>query len=126
LDLFLIPSLSTTVYGADNSTSTWLAGLRPDSFPGATLGVQIAQAAKSIDSNILSPAATDGSSGSLDPNIPGYKSFTTEDMVKEAHKSGMLVKPWTVSFLYLGVCIRANRLIGQPTEHRGADLRMGS
>ncbi|KAF8707397.1 carboxypeptidase s, partial [Rhizoctonia solani] len=90
---------STTVYGVNNSTSTWLAGLRPDSFSGATLGVQIAQAAKSIDSNILSPAATDGSSGSLDPNIPSYKSFTTEDMVKEAHKSGMLVKPWTVNRL---------------------------
>ncbi|CAE6427926.1 unnamed protein product [Rhizoctonia solani] len=90
---------STTVYGVNNSTSTWLAGLRPDSFSGATLGVQIAQAAKSIDSNILSPAATDGSSGSLDPNTPGYKSFTTEDMVKEAHKSGMLVKPWTVNRL---------------------------
>ncbi|ELU41619.1 chitin synthase G [Rhizoctonia solani AG-1 IA] len=89
---------STTVYGVNNSTSTWLGGLRPDSFSGATLGVQIAQAAKSIDSNILSPAATDGSSGSLDPNTPGYKSFTTEDMVKEAHKSGMLVKPWTVRF----------------------------
>ncbi|KAG8689824.1 hypothetical protein FRC11_000339 [Ceratobasidium sp. 423] len=90
---------STTVYGANNSTSTWLAGLRPDSFPGATLGVQLAQAAKSIDSNILSPAATSGSSGSLDPNIPGYVTFTTEDMVKEAHKSGMLVKPWTVNRL---------------------------
>ncbi|CAE6538547.1 unnamed protein product [Rhizoctonia solani] len=90
---------STTVYGTNKSTSTWLAGLRPDSFPGATLGVQLAQAAKSIDSNILSPAATDGSSGSLDPNIPGYVSFTTEDMVKEAHRGGMLVKPWTVNRL---------------------------
>ncbi|CAE7137047.1 unnamed protein product [Rhizoctonia solani] len=90
---------SNTVYGQNKSTSTWLAGLRPDSFPGATLGVQIAQAAKSIDSNILSPAATDGSSGSIDPNIPGYISFTTEDMVKEAHKGGMLVKPWTVNRL---------------------------
>ncbi|CAE6506071.1 unnamed protein product [Rhizoctonia solani] len=90
---------SNTAYGVNNSTSTWLAGLRPDSFPGATLGVQLAQAAKSIDSNILSPAAIDGSSGSIDPNIPGYKPFTTEAMVKEAHKNGILVKPWTVNRL---------------------------
>ncbi|KAF8609709.1 PLC-like phosphodiesterase [Ceratobasidium sp. AG-I] len=90
---------STTVYGASNSTSTWLAGLRPDSFPGSTLGVQLAQAAHSIGADILSPAATDATSGSLDPNIPGYKSFTTEAMVKEAHASGMLVKPWTVNRL---------------------------
>jgi hypothetical protein len=85
------------VYGPGNTTSTWLAGLRPDTFPGSTLGVQLAQAAHSIGADILSPAATDATSGSLDPNISGYKSFTTEDMVKEAHKNGMLVKPWTVS-----------------------------
>lgn len=87
---------SNTVSGANNTTSTWLAGLRLDSFPGSTLGVQLAQAAHSIGADILSPAATDSTSGSLDPNIPGYKTFTTEEMVKEAHKSGMLVKPWTV------------------------------
>ncbi|KAB5594275.1 Glycerophosphoryl diester phosphodiesterase [Ceratobasidium theobromae] len=90
---------SNTVSGANNTTSTWLAGLRLDSFPGSTLGVQLAQAAHSIGADILSPAATDSTSGSLDPNIPGYKTFTTEEMVKEAHKSGMLVKPWTVNRL---------------------------
>ncbi|KAG8681569.1 hypothetical protein FRC08_015549 [Ceratobasidium sp. 394] len=90
---------STTIYGVSNSTSSWLAGLRPDAFPGPTRGEQLAQATRSIGATILSPAATDGTSGSLDPNIPGYKAFTTAEMVKEAHKSGMQVKPWTVNRL---------------------------
>ncbi|KAG8751165.1 hypothetical protein FRC12_012560 [Ceratobasidium sp. 428] len=90
---------STTIYGPSNSTSTWLSGLRPDAFPGPTQGEQLAQAAHSIGATLLSPAATDGASGSLDPNMPGYKTFTTAEMVKEAHKYGMQVKPWTVNRL---------------------------
>ncbi|QRV91199.1 glycerophosphoryl diester phosphodiesterase [Ceratobasidium sp. AG-Ba] len=109
---------STTIYGVSNTTSAWLAGLRPDKFPGPTQGEQLAQAAHSIGATILSPAATDGSSGSLDPNIPGYKAFTTAEMVKEAHKYGMAVKPWTVNRLNIVEQIYAWGVDGIITDFR--------
>jgi len=90
---------STTLYGDDGkSTSLWLAGLRPNSFPAPTVGEQVVLAANSIGASIISPAALYDNS-TADPNIPGYKPFTTKAMVTQAHKLGMLVKPWTVNRL---------------------------
>jgi hypothetical protein len=83
-----------TVSDVDPTTglSPWFAGLNLTSFPGATLGQKISQAAKSIGSDTLSPNA-----GALTP-APGL--FTTKEMVDEAHKLGLGVVPWTVSFLF--------------------------
>jgi len=82
----------TTAVTPDNSTSPWLAGLRPDNFPGATLGEQISNAAASIHADILSPSAlgTDAGATAL---------FTTREMIQQAHKRGLTVIPWTVDDL---------------------------
>lgn len=82
----------------DNSTSPWLAGLRLDSFPGPTVGRQIAQAAQTIEANILSPAASSEWTPVPDPASPDYIPFATKDMVDEAHRLHIRVKPWTVRF----------------------------
>ncbi|KDQ13712.1 hypothetical protein BOTBODRAFT_175417 [Botryobasidium botryosum FD-172 SS1] len=90
---------STTLYGDDGkSTSLWLAGLRPDSFPAPTVGEQLVLAANSIGASIISPAALYEGSAAL-PTLPGYKPFTTKAMVDQAHKIGISVKPWTINAL---------------------------
>ncbi|PCH33296.1 PLC-like phosphodiesterase [Wolfiporia cocos MD-104 SS10] len=86
-----------TAYMPDNSTTPWLAGLRLDSFPGPTLGHQVAQAAQAIGADILSPSADSFYSPVPDPSMSGYQTFTTKEMVDEAHKLGMAVKVWTVN-----------------------------
>jgi len=86
----------TTAFGPDNSTSKWLAGLRVEEFPGANTEVKIANAAASIGSDILSPAAV---SFSGTPSDPVYIPFTTKDMIRQSHTLGMKVKPWTVNQL---------------------------
>ncbi|CAA7258745.1 unnamed protein product [Cyclocybe aegerita] len=73
------------------------AGLNVFAFEGATLGEKIANAAYSIKASILSPSATSGLSLAPDPAQPGYIPFTTKAMIDQAHKNGMLVKPWTVN-----------------------------
>ncbi|KDQ54804.1 hypothetical protein JAAARDRAFT_349685 [Jaapia argillacea MUCL 33604] len=83
----------------DNSTSPWLAGLRLDSFPGPTIGMQVAQAAHSIHANILSPSASSFETPVADPRMDGYQFFSSRDMFEEAHRFGMKVKPWTVNRL---------------------------
>ena len=90
--------LRTTVFGPNNTTSKWLAGLRPEDFPGNTIGEQIAYAARFIKAGILSPAA------GADPALPGYTPFTSKEMIEQAHKLGVAVKPWTVS--YQKPCLR--------------------
>ncbi|KAF9568528.1 PLC-like phosphodiesterase [Agrocybe pediades] len=84
----------TTVFGANNSTSAWLAGLRVQDFPGETTGQQIAYAAKSINADIVSPAAVQSGT---DPKSSNYVPFTTKEMIDQAHQLGMRVKPWTVN-----------------------------
>ncbi|KZT06275.1 PLC-like phosphodiesterase [Laetiporus sulphureus 93-53] len=86
-----------TAFTADNSTTPWLAGIRLDSFPGPTVGHQVAQAARSIRADILSPSAQSFSSPVPDPEMAGYEAFTTREMVEEAHRLGMAVKVWTVN-----------------------------
>lgn len=83
----------------DNSTSPWLAGLRLDQFPGLSTEAQIARAAHQIGADILSPTAETSVSPSPDPAMMGYVPFTTKDMVDEAHRLGMTVKPYTVNRL---------------------------
>jgi len=82
----------TTAIGPGNSSSKWLAGLRIDEFPGANVGVKLANAAASIGAGILSAAAV-----SSDGTDHGYIPFTTKDMIRQSHELGMEVKPWTVS-----------------------------
>ena len=87
--------LSSTIFGPNNTTSKWLAGLRPDDFPGNTAGEQLAYAARSIKAGILSPAAV---AAGTDPAFPGYIPFATKEMIEQSHKLGVAVKPWTVSY----------------------------
>ena len=60
------------------------------------MGVQIANAAKYIKADVLSPAAFYWNGTSHDPSLPGYIPFITRDMIDHAHRLGMLVIPWTV------------------------------
>ncbi|KAJ8454085.1 hypothetical protein ONZ45_g19444 [Pleurotus djamor] len=90
-----------TGFGANNATSPWLAGLRLDSFPGPSVGAQVSQAAHSIGANVVSSVGTASKSPTPDPLQPGYIPFTDEAMVSEAHKLGMVVKPWTIDGLNL-------------------------
>ncbi|KAK2462021.1 hypothetical protein APHAL10511_006484 [Amanita phalloides] len=83
----------------DDETLPWLAGLRIEDFPGATVGAQIANAAKSIKADVLSPGAFYSNSTVNDPSLPGYTPFTTRDMVESAHEVGLTVIPWTVNRL---------------------------
>jgi len=83
------------MFGPNNTTSKWLAGLRPEDFPGNTIGEQLAYAARFIKAGILSPAAA---AAGTDPALPGYTPFATKEMIEQAHKLGVAVKPWTVSY----------------------------
>ncbi|KAI0080053.1 PLC-like phosphodiesterase [Panus rudis PR-1116 ss-1] len=83
----------------DNTTTPWLAGLRLDMFPGPSLSEQVAQAARHIGADILSPAAVSSEGTGSDPTMAGYVPFTTRSMVDEAHALGLQVKPWTVNRL---------------------------
>lgn len=85
---------SETLYGSGHSVSKWHAGLSIESFPGETIGQKIVNAAHAIGADILSPAAE---SSEIDPKEQKYVPFTTWEMIQEAHKNGLLVKPWTVS-----------------------------
>ncbi|RXW22891.1 hypothetical protein EST38_g2947 [Candolleomyces aberdarensis] len=69
--------------------SPWLAGVNISSFPGPDEGSRIAEAAKSIKANVLSPYAG--------ANLTAL--FTTKDMIQEAHQLGLTVAPWTVNRL---------------------------
>ena len=91
---------SETATTVDNTTTPWLAGLRLDSFPGPSFSEQVAQAANHLGVDILSPAAVH-SAGSEDPALPGYVPFSTKEMIDEAHRLGLQVKPWTVSWFIL-------------------------
>ncbi|ORY78424.1 PLC-like phosphodiesterase [Leucosporidium creatinivorum] len=88
-----------TVHG--NGPSNWLAGIDIDSFPGSTPQERVAQAAASINADILSPVATSYASNVTDVNMPGFIPFTTKAMVDEAKKLGMKVEPWTPNRLNL-------------------------
>ncbi|KZV92499.1 PLC-like phosphodiesterase, partial [Exidia glandulosa HHB12029] len=79
--------------------SPWFAGADVDAFPGPTRALRLAQMAAHFALDILSPIATARDSPVPDPHEPGYIAFTTEQMVREAHRLGVQVKPWTVNRL---------------------------
>ncbi|KAI0690713.1 PLC-like phosphodiesterase [Cytidiella melzeri] len=90
---------SSTAIGPGNTTTPWLAGLELSLFPGPTVDQQVAQAARYIHANILSPAAIHDDSRTVDPSMESFVPFTTQLMVEEAHGLGVEVKPWTVNRL---------------------------
>ena len=113
--ILTVLSPRTTTFGPNNTTSKWLAGLRLDHFPGNTVGEHLAYAAGSIKAGILSPTAV---AAGTDPALPGYIPFTTKEMINQAHKLGVAVKPWTVSFRdRLRAVQNTKRQTGQPPEY---------
>lgn len=97
--------------------STWFAGADVNKFPGPTLHMRAAQMAASFGLQILSPAATAELSPTEDPAEPDYVPFTTEDMVREAHRLGIEVKPWTVNQLGVSERIIAMGVDGIITDY---------
>lgn len=104
-----------TAAGPGNTSTPWLADLQLSQFPGPLPDQQVAQAARYIRANILSPAAIHHNSPVDDPAREEYLPFTTKviayflvswrllnrhlvkAMVDEAHSLGVEVKPWTVN-----------------------------
>ncbi|KAK1215290.1 hypothetical protein PQX77_022108 [Marasmius sp. AFHP31] len=86
----------TTLVGPNNTTSAWLAGITLDPTSNVSLGIQLTNAAKQIDADILSTADI-ANATAPDPTQPGYVPFTTKEMIDRAHELGMQVKPWTVN-----------------------------
>ncbi|EKM60765.1 uncharacterized protein PHACADRAFT_110455 [Phanerochaete carnosa HHB-10118-sp] len=86
-----------TANGIDDNPTPWLAGLDLDLFPGPTFDQKVAQAARYIRADILSPSAISSQSRVVDPTMEGYVPFTTKVMVDEAHSLGLQIKPWTVN-----------------------------
>ncbi|KAH0838495.1 PLC-like phosphodiesterase [Lanmaoa asiatica] len=86
-----------TAFMPDNNTSPWLGGLHLDSFPGPSLSQKMAQAARAINADILSPCGT-----CFVPSFVTFEdnlNFVTQVMVREAHALGLSVKPWTMNGL---------------------------
>ncbi|OJT06157.1 Glycerophosphoryl diester phosphodiesterase [Trametes pubescens] len=81
----------------DNITTPWLGGLQLDAFRGPSLSEQVAQAAHHIGADVLSPSAESFETPVQDPAMEGYVAFTTREMIEEAHRLGMLVKPFTLN-----------------------------
>ena len=69
--------------------SPWLGGIDIDDFGGGFV-----EAAHSFGADAVSPVHGNPQNGGV--GQPGYTPFTTKKMVKDAHKLGMLVIPWTV------------------------------
>ncbi|KAI0344130.1 PLC-like phosphodiesterase [Trametopsis cervina] len=90
---------SDTATGPGNTSTPWLGGLQLSLFPGPTFGQQVAQAARYIHANVLSPAAKHDDSPVIDISQESFISFTTKAMVDEAHELGLEIKPWTVNRL---------------------------
>ncbi|THH01529.1 hypothetical protein EW026_g1191 [Hermanssonia centrifuga] len=80
--------LTDTATGPGNTSTPWLAGLDLSAFPGPGLDQKVAQAAKYIRADVLSPAAVSDYSPVNDPKALGFIPFTTKAMVDEAHGLG--------------------------------------
>ncbi|RZQ65121.1 glycerophosphodiester phosphodiesterase family protein [Amycolatopsis suaedae] len=70
--------------------SPWLGGLDIDDFGGSPV-----RAVRSFGASALSPVHGNPQGGSV--NDPGYQPFTTAALVREAHRAGIEVVPWTVN-----------------------------
>ncbi|MFG1789942.1 glycerophosphodiester phosphodiesterase family protein [Nocardia sp. NPDC049149] len=73
--------------------SPWLGGLDIDDFPGSLQQKYVAAAA-SFGADAVSPVHGDPQDATV--ATPGYRPFTTADLVKAAHDRGIRVVPWTV------------------------------
>ncbi|KAJ7293197.1 PLC-like phosphodiesterase [Mycena rebaudengoi] len=98
----------STAVMPDNSPSPWLAGINLQNIHGSSLGVKLANAARSINANILSPSAYD--------YTPGH-ALVTKEMVERSHQLGMLVKPWTVNRLDIAEVLLRWRVDGIITDY---------
>lgn len=94
----LTRAFSETV-SVEGRPSIWFGGMQVDDFPGHTRTAKLSQMAASMGIHILSPVATGRQSPSKETSHPGYIPFVDEAMVREAHRAGLVVKPWTVNTL---------------------------
>jgi glycerophosphoryl diester phosphodiesterase len=69
--------------------SPWLGGLDIDDFGG-----DLVAAADSFGADAISPVHGNPQNGKV--TDPGYRPYTTRQMVEDAHAAGMAVIPWTV------------------------------
>ena len=69
--------------------SPWLGGIDVDDFGGSYV-----RAADSFGADALSPVHGNPQNGKV--TDPGYRPYTTPELVREAHERGMAVVPWTV------------------------------
>ncbi len=70
--------------------SPWLGGIDIDDFGGSPV-----RAVKSFHASALSPVHGNPQGGSV--TDPGYQPFTTASLVREAHRAGIKVVPWTIN-----------------------------
>ncbi|WP_091668652.1 glycerophosphodiester phosphodiesterase [Amycolatopsis marina] len=70
--------------------SPWLGGLDIDDFGGSPV-----RAVKTFGADALSPVHGNPQGGKV--TDPGYQPFTTKALVREAHRAGIKVVPWTVN-----------------------------
>nr|WP_240519452.1 glycerophosphodiester phosphodiesterase family protein [Amycolatopsis antarctica] len=69
--------------------SPWLGGLDIDDFGGSPV-----RAVRSFGATALSPVHGNPQDGAV--GDPDYAPFTTRELVREAHRAGIAVVPWTV------------------------------
>jgi glycerophosphoryl diester phosphodiesterase len=69
--------------------SPWLGGLDIDDFGGDPI-----RAIKSFKADVFSPVHGFPQMGKV--TDPGYKPYVTKDMVRDAHRNGIKVVPWTI------------------------------
>ncbi len=74
--------------------SPWLGGIDIDDFSGS-LQQQFVAAAVSFGADAVSPVHGDPQGGTV--NDPGYVPFTTDELVRAAHRARVEVIPWTVN-----------------------------
>lgn len=70
--------------------SPWLGGLDIDDFGGSPV-----RAVRTFGASALSPVHGNPQDGVI--GDPDYRPFTTRKLVREAHRAGILVVPWTVN-----------------------------
>jgi glycerophosphoryl diester phosphodiesterase len=70
--------------------SPWLGGIDIDDFGGDPI-----RAIRSFGADAISPLHGEPQGGTI--NDPGYRPFTTPQMVRDAHRGGIEVVPWTIN-----------------------------
>ena len=120
----------TAVHPTNSSLpSPWLGGIDLSGLPGPSIGEKIAQATHALGADVLSPSAQSFQSPVPDPSSEGYVPFTSNEMVKEAHRLGLDVKVWTVCGLSLfrsqDLLTSRALLAGEQAEYRRAVSVLG-